>query len=110
MADLAQSWELSLRALNRSPNTVAAYLTSLVQLTDFLAANGYPTRVRAIKKEHIEHWLAELAETRAPATANKRYMALRVFFEWCVSEGELAASPMQQIGAPAIPEKQVAIV
>jgi site-specific recombinase XerD len=107
---LARSWDRSLRALNRSPNTRAAYGESLRQLTDFLNAAGMPTEVAKIKREHVEMWLADLADRRSPATTNKRYMALRVFFGWCVEEGECASSPMQNMKPPTIPERPVPIV
>jgi site-specific recombinase XerD len=112
ISDLAESWDLSLRALNRSPNTIDAYGISVQQLTAFLRDNDYPTAVDAIEREHehIEKWLALLAETKAPATANKRYMAVRSFFGWCVDESEVAVSPMATMKPPPIPEKPVPVV
>jgi site-specific recombinase XerD len=59
---------------------VAAYLTSVDQLVAFLAREGLPTDVRGVRTHHVRQWLADLAESRAPATVNKRYMAVRVFF------------------------------
>lgn len=108
--DLAESWELSLWAMNRSPNTVTAYLTSLTQLSTFLVAERLPTAVRALERAHVEQWLKSLAATRAPATVNKRYMAVRVFFSWCVDEGEIEVSPMEKMKPPPIPEKPVGLV
>jgi site-specific recombinase XerD len=108
---LARSWDRSLRALNRSANTRAAYAESLRQLVDFLARAGMPTEAAKVRREHVEAWLADLAESgRSPATCNKRYMAARVFFAWCVEEGECIASPMAKMKPPPIPEKPVPIV
>ncbi len=110
LRSLARSWDRSLRAMNRSPNTRAAYGESLRQLIDFLAANGMPIDIARINREHVEHWLADLAERRAPATANKRYMSARSFFGWAVEEGEISVSPMAKMKPPPIPEKPVPLV
>lgn len=110
IGELVESWELSLRALNRSPNTLAAYLETARQLIAYLEANGLPLNARELKREHVEAWLASLAEVRAPATVNKRYMAARVFFAWCAEEGEIDASPMENMKPPPIPEQPVAVV
>src|SRR5262249_8879359 len=66
--------------------------------------------VARIRREHVEHWLADLAERRSPATVSKRYMSVRVFFGWCVEEGEITVSPMANMKPPPIPEKPVPLV
>jgi site-specific recombinase XerD len=108
--DLVESWDLSLRALNRSPNTRAAYGESLRQFIAYLSAHNSPAVAAHVARANVEGWLAELAATRAPATVSKRYMALRVFFAWCVDEGEIAVSPMANTKQPPIPDKPVALV
>lgn len=110
IGELADSWEVALWGENRSPNTVAAYMESVRQLAGFLDREGLPTRIDEIRRAHISAWLAELASTRAPATANKRYMSVRSFFGWCVTEDELAVSPMEKMKPPPIPDKPVPIV
>ncbi len=107
---LAHSWDRSLRALGRSPNTRAAYGESLRQFIDFAAAHGMPIDAARVTREHVETWLADLAERRAPATANKRYMALRSFFKYLAEEGEITDSPMRNMAAPPIPEKPVPVI
>ncbi len=107
---LLRSWDRNLRALNRSPRTRQAYLESLGQLTEFLLAAGMPTEVARIRREHVEAWVAHLVETRAAATASKRYAAARVFFGWCLEEGEITDSPMRNMKPPPIPETPVPIV
>ncbi len=63
-----------------------------------------------VRREHVEHFLADLAQRRSPATTNKRYMALRGFFAWCVDEDEITESPMGKMKPPPIPEMPVPIV
>ena len=82
----------SLRAVGRSPLTIDAYRMGLSQFIGFCAAQGMPLKAGSITREHIEHWLADLAEQgKAPATRNKRYMVCKVFFTYCEEEGEIAA-------------------
>src|SRR5689334_17798586 len=100
---LARSWDRSLRAMNRSPNTRAAYGQSLEQFIVFATEHGMPLDVANITREHVETWLADLAERRSPATVNKRHIATSLFFKWCVEEGEVTESPMRNMTAPPIP-------
>src|SRR5262245_7173996 len=108
---LVQDWDLSLRALRRSEATREGYQTSIDQLTAYLVNAGMPTEVALIRREHVEAWLADLADRgKSPATCNKRYMAVRVFFNWCVEEGEVTDSPMAKMKPPPIPEVPVPVV
>lgn len=107
---LAESWDRSLRALNRSPATREAYGQCIKQLATHLAINGRSLLVGEITQRDVEDWLAALADIHAPATVNKRYMGARVFFDWAVKEGEIEVSPMERMSAPPIPEKPVPIV
>lgn len=80
-------------------------------MTDYFVANGMPMAADRIDRQHVESFLADLAEQgKAPATVNKRYMALRVFWSWAVEEGEIPESPMAKMKPPPIPEKPVPVV
>jgi len=106
---LAASWDRHLRGAQRSPNTRAAYNESLRQLIAFLESNGMPLDVAHITREHIETWLADLGTRRAPATVNKRHIAVALFFKWLLVEGEITASPMRNMTAPDIPINPVPV-
>jgi integrase len=45
-----------------------------------------------------------------PATAHNRYRGLHAFFKWAVAEGDLAASPMDGMRPPQLPEQPVEVV
>lgn len=107
---LARSWELSLRAANRSPRTVEGYLATLRLFGDFLTERGMPTAVAALTREHIEEYLVYVLGRNKPATAAVRYKGLRVFFEWLREEGEVDQSPMRNIRPPQIPEEPVPVL
>ncbi len=107
---LGRSWELSLRAANHSPKTIQSYAESLGQFVDFIEANGMPAVVTAVRREHVETFLADLLTRRKPSTAATRYKGVRIFFEWCREEGEITESPMRNMRPPAIPEEPVRVL
>ncbi len=73
-------------------------------LAEFLAARGMPTDVGAIRREHVESFIADLLARWKPTTAANRYRSLQAFFKWLAAEGEIAASPMVRMKPPAVPE------
>lgn len=108
---LLTSWELSLKAQRKSPKTLENYRDAGRQLSTFLEANGMPTQVAAIAREHVEHFLVSLQEAgRAPSTVHTRYRGLQQFFKWCADDGEIESSPMANMKPPSIPEGRVAVI
>jgi site-specific recombinase XerD len=102
-------FDLSLRALNRSPLTRDQYLMSVGQMVDFFAERGFPTDPSKITREHVEMFLADFAERHMPATVQTRYKCLRLFFSFLKEEGELTRHPMENMKPPSIPETPVPI-
>jgi hypothetical protein len=91
------SFRWHLRAENASPNTVLAYVGAVEQLGDYLRANGMPTDVAKIRREHVEASITHIVEATKPdgtrkwkpATANDRFRGCQRFFNWLVDEGEM---------------------
>ena len=109
--ELIGSWELSLRAANRAPRTVAQYVDeSLAQFNRWVAERIPPLAARQITRQHVEAYLAEIAATRSPSTAHTRYKALRLFFAWAVEEGAVDANPMGHVRSPMVPDKPVPVL
>lgn len=110
LSDLADSFELSLRAANKSPRTVEVYLDSVRQLRTFLRGAGAPMAAGLLTREHIELFEVHLqGRGLKPTTVSVRHRALQAFFKWAVSEREIAASPMQNMPAPIVPDKPVPV-
>lgn len=107
---LLGSWELHLRSERKAPKTLEAYLSAGAQLADFLRSSGMPTEVHAIKREHIEAWIVQLLESRAPATANQRYRSVQQLFKWLAEEGEIPASPMANMKPPKLDTPEVPVM
>ncbi|MDP9184318.1 MAG: tyrosine-type recombinase/integrase [Actinomycetota bacterium] len=106
---LAPSWTLSLQAERKSPATITSYSYATTQYVSFARANGLPTDVTAIRREHVEAFLVDVIERRSPATAEARYRGLRGFFSWCEAEGEIPTSPMAKMKPPKIAEQPVPV-
>jgi site-specific recombinase XerD len=104
------SWQLHLRAERKSPKTMQTYTEGAEQFAAFLEARGMPQDVTAITREHVEAFIVELLETKAPATAQNRYRALQQLFNWLAAEGEIVESPMVRMKPPTLDEKQVPVV
>jgi len=100
-----------LAAQNVSPNTVDAYCGAVEQLRDYLAAQGMPTDVEAITREHVESFISDVlgrhhADGRAykATTAHQRFRGCQRFFNWLTEEGEIKVSPMARMKPPRLVE------
>jgi site-specific recombinase XerD len=104
--ELLASFELHLRAKNRSPKTIHSYKLAVDQLTDHVGQKP----ADQITKADIESFLAHFLETRASATARQRYASLTQFFKWAAAEGEIPADPMERITPPKVDEQPVPVL
>jgi site-specific recombinase XerD len=110
LGSLIPAWQRSLRAANKAPKTLDTYTESANQFVAFLAANGMPTQVAHIHREHVEAWIEHLVATRSASTAANRYRAVSRLFAYLEEEGEITASPMAKMRPPKIPEIPVPVV
>lgn len=101
----SRSFARHLKAEHLSPLTIYAYCGAVEQLTAYLASQGMPTNVAAIKREHVEAFIAYVLERRKPATAHQRYRGCQSFFKWLLEEGEITESPMRNMKPPRLPEQ-----
>jgi site-specific recombinase XerD len=109
-AILTASFRRSLLAENRAPRTIATYLESIDLFGHFLVAQGMPTQVASITREHVETFMGEQVARHRPNTAAGRYRALRRFFGWLVEDGELTTSPTQHMRQPHVPEEPAPVL
>ena len=107
---LARSFELSLRARNRSAETIKSYVGTVEMFGEFLLASGFPTLIDRIRREHVESFIADQLARWKPKTARIRYGNLQQFFKWCVEEGEITETPMRNVRPPSVPEVPVPII
>jgi site-specific recombinase XerD len=106
---LLRGWELSLKARNLSPATITKYLESGRQLVDWLTSAGV-TDADELDRRHVEGFIADVLETRSPATAHVRYRSIQQWFAWLVEEDEIEVSPMARMRPPTVPEHPVPLL
>ena len=106
----ADSFLRHLRADNLSERTQQTYMEAIRQFAAFLTAQGMPSDIEAITREHIETFIGDLLAKWKPATANNRYRGLQTFFKWAADEGEIRESPMVRMKPPKVPEQAPAIL
>ena len=69
-----------------------------------------PQSVEAIRRQHVEAFIADQVERWAPSTAATRYRCVQQFFRWLEEEGEVPASPMVNMKPPAVPDTPVPVL
>jgi site-specific recombinase XerD len=107
---LIGDFERSLAAKNKTPRTIEIYGGSARQLLAFLEANGMPTQVEMINREHLEAFTADQLARFKPATASQRYRALAQLFKWLDEEGEIRDNPFTRMKPPTVPESPVPVI
>jgi site-specific recombinase XerD len=109
LADLARSFERSLRAKNRSEHTIASYMEAVRQFGDFLKGSHRPPDPALVERADVELFTQHLLAKFKPSTAANRFRSLQQFFKWCVEEEEIGASPMPK-EPPDMPEVSVPVL
>lgn len=89
----------------KSPETIASYLKAVELARDYMRGLGMADNVVAVRREHIEMFLADMAKRNSSATVVNRFKGLRAFFRWLADEGEVKQSPMLRIPWPKLVEK-----
>jgi len=107
--DLWPSWELSLRAKNRSPATIRNYRGHLVTFSGWLESVNHPTFVRAIEQHMVEGFIADQLDRLSTSTAATRFRCVRGFFNWADAESELDVNPMANMTQPKLDEPEVPV-
>jgi len=123
---LLGSWRISLRARNKSAETLKTYLAAGRQFLDFLNSppadldadararlDAHPvTEPGQLRSLHVDAFIGWLVEHRAASTANNRYRGLQQWFSWMVAEPsiDLEVSPMVATSPPTVPEQPVPVV
>lgn len=110
LSTLIGDFERHLRAANKAPRTVAIYGEAGRLLDAYLRAQGMPTAVARINREHIESFSAAQLVRYKPATASQRYRALAQLFKWLAEEGEITDNPFHRMKPPQVPETAVPVI
>ena len=110
---LAGEFDLHLASSRKSDKTRRIYTEAVWNLAEFLAAQGMPTDVRKIGKEHLEAFMVALNSQVRAATANQRFRSLQQFWKWAQAErltDGRTGNPMGNMSPPAIPDTPPPVV
>jgi site-specific recombinase XerD len=103
-------WVLHLKSEGRAERTISTYLNALRRLDEFLADRGMPRQLRAIRREHLEAWIADMLGRNQPGTVSIAFRAVRPFFRWLVDEDEIDRNPMEKMRVPTPPLNPPAVL
>ena len=103
-SDIA-SFRRHLAARNLSPKTERTYIDAAALFDAFLARSGLPAALPAIRREHVEAFIADQLRRYKPTTAHNRYRSLQAFFKWAVEEEMIETSPMERMKPPIVGEQ-----
>jgi site-specific recombinase XerD len=98
------SFRRHMAARNLSPKTERTYLDAAFLFEEFLRRRGLPAVLPALRREHVEAFIADQLAHFRPATAHNRYRSLQAFFRWALEEELIATSPMEHVKPPILGE------
>jgi site-specific recombinase XerD len=96
---LLPSWQLSLSADRKSPQTLKSYTDGVTSYLAWCKDEDAPP----LERMSIRSWVAALLDSgRSPATARARQLAVRRFASWLADEGEITADPFIGVKPPKL--------
>jgi site-specific recombinase XerD len=105
LAALLPSWQLALGAEHKSPRTISSYADGVRAFLRWAEAAGFAPELTA---PNVQAFIVGLLNNGAQsATARARHIALRLYADWLVAEGELAANPLTALKLPKLDSKIV---
>jgi integrase/recombinase XerC len=91
-----------MRALNRSPHTIATYAESAEMLCPFCRARGLPLDPLEVSRADLQDHITAELERNSESSARTRFIALQAFYTWLADEGEIECSPMARMKTPKV--------
>jgi integrase/recombinase XerD len=87
------------RVRNMSGHTVAAYRSDLLQFLNFMEKHQLPSNLSQITDMDVREFLEEILQTGSVrASAQRKLMALRSFFQYLAREGLSSMNPAKRVG------------
>jgi integrase len=98
LLDLLPEWELALRAEDKTPGTIEAYLGGARRYLDWCtSADAVPMR-----RTSLQTWMAHLLDTgNTPGTVLARKQSVKRFGAWLLATGQLPGDPFLGVKGPA---------
>src|SRR4051794_28701207 len=89
-----EEWLDSLAIEGRAPATLRTYREHTKRLREIAPTIDGRSQVA------LRHYLLDYRQTHAAASLRSTYVTWQAFFNWCVSEGLVAESPLKRLKAP----------
>lgn len=103
LADLVPSWQLSLRAQNKSPRTLTTYTAGVESFLSWCERTGTPAE---LTKPAVQGWISDLMAGGAQATTATTWLGgVKRFAAWLAEEGEITTNPIERLSPPKIDTK-----
>src|SRR5262245_48440359 len=100
---LLPSWEITLQAERKTPDTIRAYLDGA---KPYLAWCVERPKLDPLSTKTLNGWTASLlAAGRKPQTAKTRLHGVQRFTSWLAREGEIDADPFYRVTPPKVDEE-----
>lgn len=109
-AELATSYELTLRADGYAENTVLAYDRAVAQLAGWLLVHHPGVGPGGVTRDHVRAWLVDVRDTRSSSSARSWFAGVKHFYRWMVAEGECDTDPTVGIRTPRASEPTTPMV
>jgi integrase/recombinase XerD len=105
LPSLLESWEISLRAVRKSPETIRSYIGAVKR---FLAWCEEEERQPALERRTVQTFIAGRLELgREAGTVRTELRGLRLFSAWLVEEDELDRDDLLTLKSAKVDEKVV---
>lgn len=104
LRDMLESWELSLKAERKSPETIKSYGNSIKAFLRWCEETGTP---EVLSKRNFQRFIADISETRQSSTVVSRHLGCRRFTAWLAEENEIPADPLAGLRGPSLDEKVI---
>jgi site-specific recombinase XerD len=103
LQELLTSWQVTLRAQRKSPETLRSYRLSVESFLDFCARQRVPAE---LTKPNVTAWLASLEDSEA-STVRLRLTTLKLFARWLAAEEGFDADHILAVKAPQLDQRAV---
>jgi hypothetical protein len=96
-AVLIPTWQLALRAEDKTPATIAVYTQGVENYLSWCNVRG----AAPMSRTSLNTWISEMLDAgAAPGTSRTRQLAMRRYAAWLISAGRLPADPFLGIKGP----------
>ncbi|GIV07633.1 MAG: tyrosine recombinase XerD [Fimbriimonadales bacterium] len=102
LMETLELWCTVIALKSDSPLTAKTYRKVVEPCLCYLHGQGI-TRLEQVEPKHLLAYLMERKDRVRPQTVLKDYRHLHAYFAWCVKQGLLERSPMEQVPRPHAP-------